>query len=277
MRDETLPLPPPHHVPDASGVRVIALADLHTRSAGPGPFPRVVRELAASADVILLCGDLTDNSRPAEFVQVASAWGAMPVPVIAVMGNHDRRNIRRIASRTMLTKAGIRVLDGESCTITTAAGVRVGIVGLIGTGGGFGEEVEPSPVTAQVRKAISAKARRAAHRLDAALARLTDDEPEVTLVAMHYAPTRATLGREPAVRHWMLGNRLYEQVLDRYRVDAIFHGHAHLGALEGETRGGVPVRNVAVHVAAGVHLFHVQAGRKITSAAYRPYQAPEYA
>jgi hypothetical protein len=36
-----------------------------------------------------------------------------------------------------------------------------------------------------------------------------------------------------------------EEPLLRYPVDAVFHGHAHRGTLEGHTINGVPVFNVA--------------------------------
>jgi hypothetical protein len=35
-------------------------------------------------------------------------------------------------------------------------------------------------------------------------------------------------------------------VIDRHGADLVLHGHAHHGKLEGRTRGGVPVHNVAI-------------------------------
>jgi hypothetical protein len=37
---------------------------------------------------------------------------------------------------------------------------------------------------------------------------------------------------------------------DMLRVDAVFHGHAHRGSLEGRTKGNAPVYNVAMPVLA---------------------------
>jgi hypothetical protein len=39
-----------------------------------------------------------------------------------------------------------------------------------------------------------------------------------------------------------------EEPLNRYKVTACVHGHAHKGAAEGRTSAGVPVYNVAVPV-----------------------------
>ncbi len=65
---------------------------------------------------------------------------------------------------------------------------------------------------------------------------------------MHYAPTTTTLGDEPMVKHWMLGNSILGRVVDRHRVSLVVHGHAHLGNYRGATPGGTPVRNVALPV-----------------------------
>jgi hypothetical protein len=42
-----------------------------------------------------------------------------------------------------------------------------------------------------------------------------------------------------------LGSSRLEEPLLRYPMDAVFHGHAHRGTLEGRTISGVPVYNVA--------------------------------
>jgi hypothetical protein len=43
-----------------------------------------------------------------------------------------------------------------------------------------------------------------------------------------------------------LGSSRLEEPLNRYPVTVVFHGHAHRGAPEGQTKGGVPVYNVAM-------------------------------
>jgi hypothetical protein len=43
-----------------------------------------------------------------------------------------------------------------------------------------------------------------------------------------------------------MGSSRLEEPLDRYKVSAVFHGHAHGGHPEGRTRGGSPVYNVAM-------------------------------
>ncbi|HEY0572160.1 MAG TPA: metallophosphoesterase, partial [Enterovirga sp.] len=38
------------------------------------------------------------------------------------------------------------------------------------------------------------------------------------------------------------------ETIDRFRVSAVVHGHAHRGAYEGRTPGGAPVYNVAIQI-----------------------------
>ena len=65
------------------------------------------------------------------------------------------------------------------------------------------------------------------------------------MALLHSSPIRATVEGEPLEIFPFLGSSRLEEPLLRYPVDAIFHGHAHRGTLEGKTIGGVPVYNVA--------------------------------
>jgi len=55
------------------------------------------------------------------------------------------------------------------------------------------------------------------------------------------------MGEPPEIVPFLGSGRL-EEPLDRYKVTAVFHGHAHHGTFEAKTRGGVPVFNVAMPV-----------------------------
>ena len=45
-----------------------------------------------------------------------------------------------------------------------------------------------------------------------------------------------------------LGSSRLAETIDRFKVNAIVHGHAHRGRFEGRTPGGQPVYNVAKHI-----------------------------
>ena len=80
-------------------------------------------------------------------------------------------------------------------------------------------------------------------KLESGLAKLTTP---TRVVLLHYAPIVDTaLGEAPEIIPFLGTSRL-EEPINRYRATAVFHGHAHHGALEGRTRDGIPVYNVAL-------------------------------
>jgi Icc-related predicted phosphoesterase len=82
--------------------------------------------------------------------------------------------------------------------------------------------------------------------LDRALARLDQEYDNIKKIAlMHYAPIKSTVLGEPEAIFPFLGSSRLAEPLSRRQVAAAFHGHAHIGTLEGETSGGVKVYNVA--------------------------------
>jgi len=232
-------------------VRIAAIGDLHIRgreepSAVPG-----LSALAEHADLLVVAGDLTENGRLLEAEAAGELLAAARLPVVAVLGNHDLRSLRRVAFRRALERTGIGVLDGCATVVRLPNGSRVGIAGTAGSGGGFWPYEGPTAIHARTLKRLAIRARRECESLDRALLSLDAD---VRIAMLHFAPTITTLGREPLAKYWMLGNCELGVVLDRRSPDLVIHGHAHLGTLTGRTRGGVPVRNVALPVVGRVHL-----------------------
>jgi Icc-related predicted phosphoesterase len=237
--------------PQVVRVRVAAIGDLHLRgreepSAVPG-----LAGLAEHADLLLVAGDLTENGRLVEAEAAGELLAAARLPVVAVLGNHDLRSLRRVAFRRALERCGIEVLDGCATLVRLSNGSRVGIAGTAGSGGGFWPHEGPTAIHARTLKRLALRARRECEALERALLSLDAD---VRIATLHFAPTTTTLGREPLAKYWMLGNCELGVVLDRRSPDLVIHGHAHLGTLRGRTPGGVPVRNVALPIVGGVHL-----------------------
>lgn len=246
-------------------VRVAAIGDFHARVDRDFLFGSALRRVPAQADLLLIAGDLTDNGRIDEFALVAAYLADVTVPVVAVLGNHDRRGLRRVAMRRTLEGAGVILLDGESVVLdvplprgnprdpiernpVAPATARIEVIGFGGYGGGFWpEEKAEGPPLHRATQAVAVRARREAARLDATLGETTMGI-DARIVLLHYSPTSSTLGREPSVKYWMLGNIELARVIDRHDVDLVVHGHAHLGNPAGQTIGGTPVRNVATQV-----------------------------
>lgn len=236
----------------ARPVRIAATADLHVRRDRPYDISETLQRAAAGADLLLVAGDLTDNGRLEEFSLVAEVLSTLAVPVIVVLGNHDRRCLRRTAMRRTLRAADVTLLDGNSVVLALPGPgdqpIRLEVVGIGGYGGGFwpDEASDPLPLH-RATQAFAVRARREAARLDQVLSASAADA-DARVVLMHYSPTSSTLGNEPIVKHWMLGNIELARVIDRHQVDLVIHGHAHLGNENGHTVGGTPVRNVAANV-----------------------------
>ncbi len=236
--------------------RIAAVGDLHIRGEIPTDLVENLTGLHESADILIVTGDITNGGRLIEAEAAAELLALAGLPILAVMGNHDRRCLRRKAFHAILGKAGVEMLDGSS-RVMALGGARVGFAGISGSGGGFWPDEGPDAVHNRAAQRLAVRARREAARLEQALDHLAPHDIDHTVVITHFAPTIATLGREPIVKYWLLGNCELGRVIDRYPVDLVLHGHAHLGNPVGHTTKGVLVRNVAQYVTGGVVIHHL--------------------
>jgi Icc-related predicted phosphoesterase len=219
-------------------VRVGAMGDLHCSRSSHGEIAPLFGEISRAADVLVLCGDLTDHGLPEEAQVLAEeVRTGLTIPAVAVLGNHDHESDRQAELREILGHAGVIMLDGESHEIH-----GVGFAGVKGFAGGFGERAL-GPWGEEAIKRFVREAVDEALKLEGALARLPN-APRVVL--MHYAPIQDTVEGEPPVIFPFLGSSRLEEPINRYHVAAVFHGHAHQGQPEGRTSAGVPVFNVCL-------------------------------
>jgi Icc-related predicted phosphoesterase len=218
-------------------VRIAAAGDLHIGRYSPGVRQRLFTDVNSAADVFVLCGDLTDYGLADEARSLAHELAQVRIPIIAVLGNHDYESAQEGDVRDILRAAGVVVLDGDSCEVH-----GVGFAGVKGFCGGFGRRTLGSwgePIVKQfVQEAVNE-----ALKLETALARL---RTPARVAVLHYAPIAQTVQGESEDIYPFLGTSRLEEPLNRYPVSAVFHGHAHRGAHEGQTSGGVPVYNVSL-------------------------------
>lgn len=239
----------------SSSIRIAAVADLHIRIGDDlGYLRTALLRAAVQTDVMLIAGDLVDVGRLAEMEYLAPVLGEIPIPIIAVLGNHDRRGMRRSAMIKVLRSVGVRVLERSGALVEIAGYPSLGIAGVTGSGGGFRPDGEEEGPSARVTRAAMHKSRRESALLRKSLRELQLMDPDVTVVLTHFSPTPSTLGGEPVLKYWMLGNALLGRTIDEFKPAMVFHGHAHLGNEVGQTDGGVPVRNVALPVCGGIRL-----------------------
>jgi Icc-related predicted phosphoesterase len=222
----------------ARSLRVAAVGDLHCSKTSEGAFQALFAKIGESADVLALCGDLTDYGTPDEARVLAKELAATKVAKLAVLGNHDfESNAADEVTRILTDAAGVVVLDGTAVEL-----LGVGFAGAKGFPGGFGARAlqawGESPVKAFVAAAVEETL-----KLESALARLRTPG---RVALLHYAPIGATVDGEPPEIYPFLGSSRLEEPINRYAPSAVFHGHAHRGQLEGATATGVPVYNVAM-------------------------------
>jgi Icc-related predicted phosphoesterase len=224
-------------------IRLAAIGDLHLEKDSPATILEGMESLAEDADVLLLAGDLTHHGFPEECVPLVRKLSRIPVPVVAVLGNHEYHQGAEGEIRRVLERWGIVVLEGER-TRLEVRGQRVGIAGTKGFGGGFAGACAAEFGELEM-KAFVRHTRGVAARFGEALESMDAD---VRIALTHYAPTNATLAGERPEIFPFLGSYLLGEVIDRAQCSLAIHGHAHRGVERGATAGGVPVRNVALPV-----------------------------
>jgi Icc-related predicted phosphoesterase len=219
----------------AGTFRVAAVGDLHCRKTSGGAIAPLLA--GVHADVLLLCGDLTDYGLPEEAHVLARELSVVRIPMVAVLGNHDYESRKEEEVVEILAQAGVRVLDGDAVEIGS-----LGIAGVKGFAGGFGRGTLGPWGEAGVKRFVQ-EALDEALKLEAALSRMRMSQ---RVALMHYSPVRATVEGEPPEIFPFLGCGRLEEPLHRYPPSVVFHGHAHNGSPCGTTADGVPVYNVAL-------------------------------
>jgi Icc-related predicted phosphoesterase len=224
--------------PEQHVVRVAAVGDVHCKKTSQGELQPLFQQISDSADILLLCGDLTDFGLPEEAQVLAKELTtSLKVPIVAVFGNHDFESGHVQEVQDILSEAGVKVLDGESYEVH-----GIGFAGVKGFAGGFGDRAL-APWGEESIKRFVHEAIDEALKLERAIARLQTAQ---RLVVLHYSPIQATVEGEPPEIFPFLGSSRLEEPLNRHPVTAIFHGHAHHGSPEGRTQRDAPVYNVAL-------------------------------
>jgi Icc-related predicted phosphoesterase len=218
-------------------VRIAAVSDLHCTRTSQGAFQPLFQRVAGDADILLLCGDLTDHGLPEEARVLAQELAGLRLPMLGVLGNHDYHSDHAEEVERIVEGAGLKLLDGDDCVVH-----GVGFAGVKGFGGGFGRHTLEAWGEPAIKKFVY-EAVEEALKLEKALARLSGP---ARVAVLHYAPVQSTVEGEPPAIFPFLGSSRLEEPLNRYGVTVVFHGHAHHGSPEGKTLSGIPVYNVAL-------------------------------
>ncbi|MGV9303438.1 metallophosphoesterase family protein [Nonomuraea sp. NPDC003727] len=224
-------------------LRIAAVGDVHLGEDVRGRYRERLEGIEQRADVLMLAGDLTRHGTLDEGRLVAQEFRDLPVPVVAVLGNHDYHSDLQYEIAGELRDHGIVVLDDDSAVLTLH-GRRLGVVGGKGFGGGFAGKCASDFGEREIKDFV----RHTRGIADSWQSELKGLDTDLKVVLSHYSPVKETLEGEPLEIYPFLGSYLLAEAVDIAGADLILHGHAHKGAEKGMTPGGIRVRNVALPV-----------------------------
>src|SRR3954465_1888553 len=176
--------------PSGNILRVAAISDVHYGKSSAGSMAPLFAQIAETADIMLLCGDLTDYGLADEARVLAADLQAIKIPIVGVLGNHDLESGEETQVTEVLAGAGARMLDGDTFEYR-----GVGFAGIRGFCGGFGRGAL-GPWGERVIKDFVNEAVQEALKLESALQKLNTLEHRIAV--MHYAPIRETVEGEPS-------------------------------------------------------------------------------
>ncbi len=221
-------------------LRIAAVGDIHIRADSKFLWTENYETLNQVADILLLCGDLTNLGTPEEAHILASLLKKLHIPVAGVFGNHDYANDQAVEVRKILKEGGGFIFLDE----TPYELEGVGFAGVKGFGGGFdnhmlsafGEPILKQYVHEVVNESL---------QLENLISQLTTDKK---VVVMHYSPIKETCVGEPVEIYSFLGSSHLVEPINNLNADLVFHGHAHYGTHQGKTLKNIPVYNVSLEV-----------------------------
>jgi Icc-related predicted phosphoesterase len=218
-------------------IKIAAVGDIHIGKNSRGMFNEYFALISELADVLVLCGDITQRGIPSDVEILAQEISSCKIPILGVLGNHDHEGGKMDEISEMLARARVTILDGDSVVEK-----GVGFAGIKGFCGGFGNHI----LTSFGEKAIKDFVQETVNenlKLERALDQLSNTEKKV--VIMHYAPIAETLKGESPEIFPFLGSSRFEDTINRFDVNVVFHGHAHHATHAGATNKNIPVFNVA--------------------------------
>jgi Icc-related predicted phosphoesterase len=218
-------------------MKLAAIGDLHVGENHPHPYRELFARISQEADVLALCGDLTNFGKTPEAEILAEDLQACSIPVVGVLGNHDYECGQPHEVARILHEAGLKVLDGEAYEIE-----GVGFAGCKGFIGGFGRYMLSAFGEPEIKAFVQASVDENL-KLESSLRML---RTERTVVLLHYSPVQDTVEGEPPEIFPFLGSARMGETIDRFEgIKCVLHGHAHRGTYQGATTRGTPVYNVA--------------------------------
>ena len=101
-------------------ITLAAIGDLHVTETSEHRYRDLFAEISDVADVLALCGDLTNFGKTREAEILAEDLRACTIPVVGVLGNHDYECGQAEEVARILHGAGVTLL-GEQAVVDRRA------------------------------------------------------------------------------------------------------------------------------------------------------------
>src|ERR1700738_327089 len=90
-------------------VRIAAVGDTHCRKTSQGDLRNLFSQITEVADILVLCGDLTDYGLPEEAHIFVKELSVVKIPMVGVLGNHDYESGKETEVKQILTDGGLTI------------------------------------------------------------------------------------------------------------------------------------------------------------------------
>lgn len=221
-------------------MKIASVGDVHVKEKYDESVAHYFQKINNEADLLCLCGDLTDHGFPKEAETLINYLKDLDIPIVAVLGNHDFDQDLQEEILEVLEDGNVKMLQENTYIME-----NIGFAGVKGFAGGFGKYAMPMFGEALNKKFVQEGIDEAL-LLDQTMTSLQRNEQVTQIVALtHYSPIAATVQGEPEQIFPFLGSSKLENVIDNRQATVTFHGHAHYGSFSGQTAQKHPVFNVS--------------------------------
>lgn len=216
-------------------IKVAAMADLHFQENSLGLLKTAFEDISKKADILLICGDLTEDGLVQEAKVLSEELASCKIPVLAVLGNHDYTHNLQEEIKNVLSPQ-IHFLENQPYVFK-----GIGFAGTKGFAGGFDSHLV-TPYGEKILKDFVFESISEVMKLEKSLTKL---DTKQKVVILHYVPIRQMLEGESLEVYSLLGTSRLSEPINSFNVSAVFHGHSHHGQTTGKTIKGIPVYNAS--------------------------------
>ncbi len=223
-------------------IRVACVSDVHTKLY-IDLFEKALREVDFDkVDIFLFAGDMIYKGNVEDLFKIIAVIEKVGVkfPIYACFGNEEYENL--YDQLREIGKNKIIFLEDEFVSIQIPKKGKT--IGLIATKGSL---AEPTRWQEQNFPNIREIYQQRIKKIDELASTFNTD---IRILLFHYAPTFLTVVGEPEKAYPQIASPAYEKIIlnEKYKIDAVFHGHAHRGIKFAFLKNRIPIYNVALPV-----------------------------